>query len=88
MRYGALRRNARPLQDEQPIRETAPHFPADRARRTPQKPADLQKARPTTMLRQNHATFLAVEVGQRNASHIALYDYQTTDCRIAFEKYY
>jgi hypothetical protein len=23
---------------------------------------------------------------QRNASHIALYDYQTTDCRIALEK--
>jgi hypothetical protein len=25
---------------------------------------------------------------QRTASHIALYDYQKTDCRIAFEKSY
>ena len=46
----------------QPIRATMPQFPPDRARRTAQKPADLPKARPATMLRQNHATFLAVEV--------------------------
>ena len=37
-------------------------FPPDRAGRAAQQPADLPQARPAPMLRQNHATFLAVEV--------------------------
>jgi hypothetical protein len=42
---------------------TATHqFPPDGRGAAPQQQADRPKARPPPMLRQNHATFLAVEV--------------------------
>ena len=42
---------------------TAPkQFPTDRRGAASQQQADRSKARPAPMLRQNHATFLAVEV--------------------------
>ncbi len=44
------------------IRTAPQKFPTDRRGAAPQQNADRPKARPAPVLRQNHATFLAVEV--------------------------